>query len=512
MVAAPSASGARRAGWVTVGLWVASGFLVYRPWVRAPFDTNDYGEFLPLLSHEHSAADQFRALNQHFLLEGRSHSLAHAFTVLNWQLFGWDPVGWQLFRCGLMATALIAAYALYVKLGVHRTAAALAVALFAWASPAIYGWIEFNAEPVALILVIAALWVADGYQTAARWPLRAAFIGSAIAAIGLSKEVLISVAPVVVVLACCVDHDGRWRAPRFSPRTLAVVGLAAGAAMAVAARAALELATEPAGEYASGYGAEHVSVAHAVALIKEFWLPVSPHENWATHPVLFPANVLFLLLLLVGSWRLAATGDLRVRDLVLGIGLPTLGVLAYLPWRKFSPFYPIPYLVGTAFLSARALCSVIRWGPRGSRLGVTVWVLASMLALLTAQRRATFELAQREVGAAAAGIVGRVPRKQLVLVVAGLNRWGPTGSIGYKLREYARAFGDSEPAIVEDSDCEARGSTSSPHAEPAVVLVYVPPCGALPLPTSRIKRYFKYVELEGLRFATNSLMVDVLKR
>ena len=219
-----------------MGLWVAAAFATYRPWIRAPFAATDYSEFLPLLTRNRSATDQFRALNRYFLLQGRSHSLAHAFTVLNWQLFGWNPVGWQLLRCALMAGALIGAYVLYVKLGVHRVAGALAVALFAWSSPAIYGWIRFNNEPIALIVLIAALWAADGYQSARRWPLRAAFIGLAIATIGLIKEVLISVTPVLVVLACCIDEDGRWSGPRLSRRNLTVLALAAGAAAAIAVR------------------------------------------------------------------------------------------------------------------------------------------------------------------------------------------------------------------------------------------------------------------------------------
>jgi hypothetical protein len=514
--AARPSGGGRPSAWVIVGLWVAAAFATYRPWIRAPFAATDYSEFLPLLTRERSATAQFRALNRHFLLQGRSHSLAHAFTVLNWQLFGWNPVGWQLLRCALMAGALIGAYALYVKLGVHRVAGALAVALFAWSSPAIYGWIRFNNEPIALIVLIAALWAADGYQSARRWPLRGAFIGLAIATIGLIKEVLISVTPVLIVLACCVDEDGRWSGPRLSRRNLTVLALAAGAAAAIAVRATVNLATVPPGEvYGYGYGMLHVSVSHALELIREFSLPVSGRESWAPHAALFPGNLLFLLVGVLGWWRLAASpaaGGVRARDVVLGVGLPALGVLAYLPWRKFDPFYPIPYLVGSGFLFARALCSLVRSGSIVARLGATAWVLGSMLAALTAQRRATNELPEREVGAAAAQIIGTTSKTRDVVVVSGPNPWGSTGGLGYRLREDALAIGYSEPAAVRDSACQSHDSIPHTPAGPEVVLVYVPPCRALPLPTMRIKRNFGYRDLWGLRFVTNSLMVDVFER
>jgi hypothetical protein len=493
--------------------WLAAALLVYRPWEPVPFDAVDYSEFLPLLQREHGALEQLRSIVAYFATQGRANTLTHALIVTDWQLFGWNTAGWQATQWVLMAAAVLAAYRLYVKCAMPRMSAALAVSLLCWSSPAMYGWVRLTGEPLALLLVIAALLAAHGYQEARLWPARAFLIAVLIAAIGLTKEVLIAVAPLLVLLACTTSPSGAWVTPRASSRNLGLIALVAAAVGAIVVRAMRILEAAPANSYGSSFGTGPTTLGHAAAIVAQLWLPVQGAESGLVHPVFFPGNLLFLLLLATGSaaW-LSHEFRLRTywRDLLIGVGLPLVAVLAYLPWHKFAPFYAVPFLVGTTLIYGRALSSLMARVGSAPGFATFNWLVASVMCAFAAVRMTGSYSARRAVDAQSAAMIGRSGPSLQITVVSGTVPLQPWWGLGATLRRQASALGYPDSGgVVRDSVCATEGPDPSHAAAGPLLLIYVEPCKGLDRPTRVITRYSRYPDLLSLRLQTDSVRVEV---
>ncbi|HKJ02950.1 MAG TPA: hypothetical protein VJ997_10860 [Longimicrobiales bacterium] len=498
--------------------WLALGALaavVYRPDRPLPFDVWDFREFLPILQARQGLLDRYVGLLGYYTSHGRMNPLFYFTFALQYQAFGENAYLWQLARFALMWVDVGLVMVLARRLGMGATGAALAGGLLVVATPAVRGWVQLMAEPMALAALLVAALAAVEYQVVERYGWRAAVIALCVLAALLSKEVVGGLGAAVVLFAVTgwsrpPGAGARW----FSRRNLVLASATLLAAVAVGAMILVIRSGDQATGYGMAYGSAPLSAGRYVGNVVASTEVVHP-EGRAAMGLLYPANLLVLLMVLLGLAAAVRRGVAR-RRLALAVGLgmlpPVLGALLYLPWPKFDAFYGLPLFVGPALLMGAACDALVR--SRGARrwLAVVASVLTLGYAAIPASRSTEIAAAALVLNEQIARTLAALPPGDTVLVM------GPTAGPRVltvradELRDYAVARRFADPAelpTVVDTPCERYFEVGLLDRPSMAALTYSYGCGTFPTSDVEFTAPFAWRDWISLERMVDSLKADL---
>lgn len=487
------------AGWL-LGL-LAFALVVYAPWVEVPFPIVDYSEFLNPLRAGHTFWQSFTNVRHFYESQGRSSYLAYVQLAMNWTLFGERPVAWNLAVFAVMALAVAAAWALFIKLDNSRSAAALASALLMVATPSVHAWLRPTGEPIALLFLCLALTIALSYQQAERWRGHAAVLLLLLLGIGLAKDLLAPLMVVPLAVACCW-RDG-FRKPQLSDRNLVLALGAAGVAVMLALLILRSVSGSATDAYVRAYGIGNLSLTGS---IEKFLINVLPHTRGYSGPIdagRAIGNAIFIglaLFVMLKAARTPVDGRRRVLHEALGaLALAIFGALLYAPLNWYTPFYAFPFFLGSALLFARAQ-SLLEQGPsimRGLARAAAVFVIlaGAQAAFNAARKEAAF---RRLHGQLAEAMIAIADVDSIIVTTATTDRRRQDGEAGF-MRHHAIVHGRPAPPAraVRCADYamepESKHLPRPPHEPAARVLLvnYPDVCGALSYPTTQLAQPYQ---------------------
>ena len=370
------------------------------------------------------------------------------------------------------------------------------------------------AEPLGLLFALAAALLAAQVRTARFWRATAIASGGLVALAILSKEMLVAWAPVVAYLGCYLGPDGRLgriRMPDLPGRwVLASVGIATAAAAVPIVLAATSL--KQAG-YASLFGQGGLSPIRVAAIAQRMLVPWPVAQGAEGIPFALPA-LLFVLTLICGLNTASADNDWRDhtgRAWAVGLALPAMGTILYMPWPTYWALYGLPFLIGPALLTAIAVTSAERrsrrwgWTARALATGCLLTVIAPPVHL--ARRFA----ARQEVNAALAQeLPSRQAADTIIVALVIPPRVGLPGIGTAALRNYALLLhpGTSlAPAL--DAECADVAARFRRGLGRTVIISYGDQCGQLPVATISMRRSFRYFDLGHFRPGIDSIRADL---
>jgi hypothetical protein len=487
------------AAWL-LGL-LAFALVIYAPWAEVPFPIVDYSEFLNPLRTGHTFWQSFTNLRNFYESQGRSSYLAYVQLAMNWTLFGERPVAWNVAVFASMTLAVVAAWALLIKLGNTPGAAALATALLMVATPSVHAWLRPTGEPLALLFLCLALMLALSYQQAERWRSRAVVMLLLFLGIGLAKDLLAPLLVVPLAVACCW-RDG-FRKPQLSERNLTLAIGAAAVAVMLALLILRSVSASGTDAYVRAYSVRNLSVT---GVTEKFLTNVLPHTRGysagidagrAIGNAIFIALALFVIR---GAARAPADGRRRVLHEWLGaLALAVYGALLYAPLNWYTPFYALPFFLGSTLLFARAQSLLEHRPPltrrlaRGAALCV---VLAGALAAFNVARK---ETAFRRVHGQLADALIAIEGVDSIISMTATNDARQQADEAGFMRHHAIVRGRPAPAAravrCADYDFQTqRSPPQRPRHEPVarVMLVNYPDlCGALPYATTQFAQPYQ---------------------
>ena len=386
-------------------------WLVYRPDRDRPPPIVDFAEFLPLLNTNADWWSRVQALTDYYAQQGRVNVLPYVLLATKWSLWEWSAPAWQVARAGLMYLVVLLTYQLLRRLRVTPMGALAGASLFLWAPAASDGWVHLTmAEPLAVVLALAASLRATRFSESRRWRLDVGLIASACTAVVLTKELLAPLVLLPVTVALCRRPDGTLDLPVRNRRNVMLVSVVGGATAAAMALVLVIHLTSPSSGYSSLYGLTPMSVLPLLAIWVTAFLPfdaipAGPDAFWA-------ASVLALFVLIGLGLRLALVDpDHRRGNLVLlglSLLLPLVGVMVYVPNPWFSRFYLLPYLVGPALVLGLAFTYVEAHVLRGRGLVLGGWAVMSLYAIAGAMNLAARTDAAQRRDAGVVSVVSRV--------------------------------------------------------------------------------------------------------
>jgi hypothetical protein len=512
--AAPVAKPAAPHRWLLACLAPLLSLFVVRPWNPGAFPVWDYGDMLPLLRGSRGLWGAFSALSDWSRADGRANYLEYLQLALTWGIAGDNPVAWQWERALVMLAAALLFVVVARRLGATPLAAGIAATLLMVAVPSTEGWLFIMGEPLAVILLLLLVLASAGYSTTPAWRSRAMLIGVLAALVMLTKEVLGVCLPVLALFAITWIPGGGFKRPTLGPRerwlvlVLLVVLLLEGWSVLGAFRDAAPRS------YATAFGRGGLDGGRLLTLFQAMLLPAR-FSSASVSTILYPANLAFLLLLILG---LARREDHAAKGRGWGwwvaglISFPLAGALTYAFWPRYSAFYGIPFFAGSAGLLAVAATSVERAHRAGrwiaGLLGATAIVFSAVVSARTVQEK-------RAIAGLAAGIsrsFPELPRLDTLFVVVpgqGGRRWPVTGG---ELRRYAVAIGvpDSTLPTMVDTPCEAVVHRLEQPLGNSGVLNDLNPCGRLPARSRTWLAGVRYLDLLSMRRRTDTLLVDLL--
>jgi len=514
-----SAPGRRGSGWLPLPIAAALALWLYRPWQARAFDVLDFSEFLPLLNAAHGALARLAALTDYYAgVHGRFNLLSYAALAAKWSWLGNHPALWQALRAAELLLIAGLGFVLLRRLAAGVFAAALGATLLLFSYSAALPWVRLTmGEPLGLLCALLAALLATRPDRAERWRGTgvALAVGVLLAAAILAKEMLVIWVPAVLLIGGTRVSEGRLTLRRGDPAALRF-GLAALAGGLAASLAVLYVArrTSVAG-YAATYGEATATLARFGEVFQRQFLPW-PITGRNDGTVMLLAALLFIGVILAGlraGLRDPARRGQCLRALWLGLGLPVLGTLAYLPWPVYAPFYGYPFVFGSAVLLATALSCLRARGPRAERWGGAAAVTAVVLAVPHAAHLARAAAAQQEVMTAVARVLPEARGAQrIVVAVAALpaQAWQGTGP---SLARYAMA---TTPGLAlppaEDLLCGDAGRLLTSGSSPIAVLSFSSNCGAIPGAQLVIRRGYSYWQWEPPGLRQDSVRADVVVR
>jgi hypothetical protein len=83
---------------VTTLFWVTAVLVLYEPFAARPLELLDFSEFLPFLREEGSFGTRLSRFLEYYAQRGRVNIGSYALFIVNYSLWGDNPVGWQLSR------------------------------------------------------------------------------------------------------------------------------------------------------------------------------------------------------------------------------------------------------------------------------------------------------------------------------------------------------------------------------------------------------------------------------
>ena len=502
-----------RRPWLLASIAPCFALALQRPWVREAFPVWDYPDVLPILRRAHGLWDGARAIAEFNRPDGRANYLSYFQFSATWQAVAGDPVGWQLQRALFMLAAAVLLVWVARRLGATPLAAGIGAALFVVAVPSTEGWLFLAAEPLTTVLLLLIVLVGAGYRSAPGWRLRAVVIAVLASAVMLSKEVHALLLPVPILFAVCWDPKTGFRRPAMGPRErwLAVLLLLVIALEAWSVRSALRAGVP--GNYASAFGQSGLDAGRAWTVFQAVLLPAR-FSSAGIGSVLYPANLLFLTLLVVGLALPARAGRREPGWWwwVLGLlSFPVIGALTYGLWPRYSAFYGIPFFAGSVGL----LILAASWIERQHRVGRLITALLGILAIGFTTIVSARTIRQKHTTADfAAGISRALPQARLdtLLIVTprqGVRRWPVNAR---ELRHYALFLGlpDSVLPVMEDASCENVARRLQQPLGRNAILNDQNSCGRLGAQTLTWVAEVGYLDWTTLQRAVDTMRVDLL--
>ena len=491
--------------------WLLLALAIYSPWVSVPFPVVDYSEFLNRLRAGDSFWQSFVNVTEFYRSHGRSSYLANLQLAITWRLAGEHPVLWNVMTFAFMAMAITAAWTLFLKLGNSQAAAGLAALLMVVAMPAVHAWLRPISEPLALIILCSALIVALTYQQTRRWTRQAVLLLGLFLCLGLAKDLLTPLVAVPLAVACCWD-DG-FRKPAATPRNLVVTAGAAGVVLLLGILIVTSVARAAPDAYARSYSTDSISVG---GFIHKLWINFLPYtRGYDPRPIgagRVIANALFvgiIVMAIVVAARDAMAWRRMRRALAGALALGILGALIYAPLRWFTPFYALPFFLGSALLFARALSTLDEARPLTRRLARGAAILVVLIGAAAAFNIARRETAFRRIhGQLTEAMIGTKPLDSVIVTTATTDARQQADEAGF-IRHHALVRGhDAPPTRAVPCASAARVRTGG------VMLVNYPDlCGKLPYPATRLAQPYlvltpwplrRYLRLEFAIFGVSA--------
>ena len=493
---------------------IALCMLVYAPWTREPLDVLDFSEFLLQLQAGGNLWENWARLARYYASQGRVNEVVYGLIAANYHLFGLDPLGWQVVRSVQMLVLPPAVYLVLHRYGASRFGSTLGASLFLVGSVPASSWLRQTAEPLGTLLLLAAAALACGFSEAQAPRRRAIAIGACVTGMLLSKETLVACLPFLVLTASCWQANGRFRTFRFDRRTAQVAGACAVAVAVLAGALVWAHTMRRQDAYATLYGsarlADNLWAGRGLSLI----LPVTVATREPLKLILFPPNLVFVGMLCTGfvaSWWWANRGQIHGK-LLIALTLPLAGLLVYLPWPRFEPFYGLPFLVGISLCVATLLGELgldSRW-----KVGLTVcWLVVLGGSALIAVGQARYMRALREANQALVFDLSKHnPTDTVIVASAGLtpHAWqNPAATLGrYTL---AIRAAQSSP-VLRDVACDSISALVGQRRRGTTLYVYVGLCGEVGTPDRKIVRSFSYFDWYSRGMKPAAFVVDVFEK
>ena len=483
-----------------------------RPWTKAAFPVWDYAELLPLLRGARGFWEALLAVAHFNRPDGRANYLAYAQFALTWQLAGDNPLWWQLQRALFMLLAGVLFVAVARRLGATPLAAAFSALLFMLAVPSTEGWLFLMGEPLAVVLLLLLLLLGAGYRTLPAWRGRAVVLALLALGVMLTKEILGVTLPAGVLFILCWEPGVGFRLPRAGPRERWLVLLLLGVLLIEGWSALSAYRDATSTSYAARFGAGGLVPARFATLLQAMLLPT----RFATAgggTILYPANLAFLLVLLLGL----VNSPVRARPgrvwWALGLlSYPLIGAVVYTLWPRYSAFYGIPFFAASAGLFLAAATAIERAHRIGRWLVVLLGTVAVGYAAIVAERVVGEKHATAALAREIALSFPRHARLDTLLVglpSQGGRRWPITAQ---ELRRYAVALGvpDSALPLTRDAFCEEIGIRLRASLARNAVLNDQNPCGRLPVRTQEWNAEVRYFDWLGFSRVRDTMRVEIL--
>jgi len=494
----------------TLGI-VALGVLVYRPWQPIPFDITDFSELLPLLTGSDSSLGRLDAIVSYYFGHGRSYVVTSGFIWIQWELFGSWAVGWRLFRALLFCILIWTFLRTATRFGLPLLPAGLGGSLFVLSWPAAEGWLRLTGEPLAAVFFLVGLGIAARYHTSPLHLRTALLLALVTAAMLLTKETMIVCVPALFLVAASWRGEGGFQIPELDRRTL-LVGVTLTLTLLALALFIFLISHRSGPEaYARVYGTAPLTLSRLGSNLLAILWPFGGAPR-----VLSPLGAFASVLVLFGC--LLAIRNNPTRGLGTGLlfllSICLLGAAVYLPWKRFEPHYPIPFLVGPAGILAIGACGLAGRSRIRAVLTTGSVLLILLPSVLHGIREASFREAERLVNWKLAEAVHAVSGPaDLVFAVLGLPDQAWQGR-GATLSRYADVvFGGRSSRSPIDQTCrQVAGRLGETPTRTEITISYHHWCGALLGPKTTISREVRTVLPGELKLGTVRVSADILVR
>jgi len=487
--------------------------VIYRPCVREPLDILDFSEFLLRMRWDANPWNNLSGLARYYAGHGRVNEVPYILIAVTYQWFKVDPLGWQALRAVQMLIVPVGVYMVARRLGATGFGSALGASLFLFGTAAASNWLRQTAEPIGTLFFLCATGLVCGFsQEGASWP-RAALLALCVTGMLLSKETFVACIPFLILVAACWESGGHLRSFHIDKPTMQVSAACGFAMVVLAVALAWAYSLRQPEPYAALYGSAPIGGDVWAGRVLPLILPVTVSEGGARSLFLFPANLVFAGLVVTGVLLSTRWPDHhRVqRKLLIAATLPIAGLLVYLPWPRYEPFYSLPFFLGAALWAAILLGRLGQDGRWRAALSVC-WLLVLGISAVTAAELAGYTRARREVNQAVA--LELSTRKQTDTVIVASARLAPQAwqNPGVTLGRYALAtrIARSLPVLIDTTCNEAVNQMKRQQA--SAMYVYVGGCGEMGIPDRRIEKPFSFFDWSLARSRTQAFTVDVFDR
>lgn len=323
----------------------------------------------------------------------------------------------------------------------------------------------------------------------------------------LAKEMLVLWVPVVMLVGVTRDPSGKLSTWRWDPTIRRFLLLTAGCSVLAMVPILLVAAGYSSTGYAASYGSAAISTRRFLELLQRQVLP------W---PITGRGDAVTMLLVVVGALALVL-GGMRaslsnpiwrrhaLMALAVGIGLPILGTMAYLPWPLYQSFYGYPFLFGPALLLATSLSAIQVKSGRAARWANGATLLGLVLIIPEAARLASTTAAQQEIVTGLAAAVARARPVNPIVAAVAIPPMQPWQGTGPSLSRYAMA---TVPGLAlppaRDVSCEEALRLLG-GLEPVTLISLDNGCGAIPGAQTTIRTAYRYWRWEPPGFGVDTV-------
>jgi hypothetical protein len=439
--------------------------MIYQPWRPVPLPVADWGELLRILPADRSAATSYQRLTETFRKHGRHQPVQMGAMAAQWAAFGTDTVRWRMTRFVVVSLIVIGSYLLARLLGVGSVGAAIAVSLFVVGSMAHQLWYLLQiGEPTGLMFLLAAALVAARYRSTTRPLLAAVAMTALLVGSVLSKEPFLAAVPFVLLLAV---RPSNQESLRRVARQRRVIGLVTAVSLGLLVTSIIPIVAgrgvSADASYAAQYGVQSITSGGLGNVAAAMLLPV-------TRVVFFPANVVFIIVLLSGAVVALRRGGRDAAWLMAaGLSAPLLGAALYSRWPAVEGYYGAAYLPGLALVFGLALgqASLHRRPLVQGVVAIGVLVLIAYGGLFAWENARAYAAARDVDNATAAHIAALRGVSRVMVTVPAPS---PRDHFGKAFIDYVHGLHDVDRAAAPDAPCGAGRQTAPTPARTAVVV------------------------------------------